>query len=71
MTVLANRELQRRDCARPSERSTRHLEIALPKGVTYQAGEHLGIVPIGRPKAYVQLSTGTRPGGMAAAAARR
>ena len=30
---------------RPSERSTRHLEIALPAGVTYQTGDHLGIVP--------------------------
>ena len=45
MTVRANRELQHRECARPSERSTRHLEIALPAGVTYQAGDHLGIVP--------------------------
>ena len=45
MTVRANRELQHRECERPSERSTRHLEIALPAGVTYQAGDHLGIVP--------------------------
>ena len=45
MTVRANRELQHRDCERPSERSTRHLEIALPPGVTYEAGDHLGIVP--------------------------
>ncbi len=45
MTVRANRELQHRDCDRPSERSTRHLEIALPSGVTYNAGDHLGIVP--------------------------
>ena len=30
MTVRMNRELQRRDCERPSERSTRHIEIALP-----------------------------------------
>ena len=45
MTVRANRELQHRDCDRPSERSTRHLEIALPSGVTYSAGDHLGIVP--------------------------
>ena len=34
-----------RDCARPSERSTRHLEIALPPGLGYSAGDHLGIVP--------------------------
>ena len=45
MTVRANRELQHRDVRRPSERSTRHLEIALPSGVTYQAGDHLGVVP--------------------------
>jgi cytochrome P450/NADPH-cytochrome P450 reductase len=45
MTIRANRELQPRDCERPSERSTRHLEIALPSGVTYNAGDHLGIVP--------------------------
>ena len=45
LTVRANRELQHRDCERPSERSTRHLEIALPSGVTYNAGDHLGIVP--------------------------
>lgn len=45
MTVRVNRELQRRDCERPSERSTRHLEIALPSGATYRTGDHLGIVP--------------------------
>ena len=44
-TVRANRELQRRNCERPSERSTRHLDIALPPGVAYNAGDHLGIVP--------------------------
>jgi cytochrome P450/NADPH-cytochrome P450 reductase len=45
MTVRVNRELQRRDSERPSERSTRHIEIALPSGVSYSAGDHLGIVP--------------------------
>jgi cytochrome P450 / NADPH-cytochrome P450 reductase len=45
MTVQENRELQQRDGERPSERSTRHLEIALPSGLTYSAGDHLGIVP--------------------------
>ena len=45
MTVRMNRELQRRDCEPPSERSTRHIEIALPSGVSYSAGDHLGIVP--------------------------
>ena len=45
MTVRANRELQRRDGERPSERSTRHLEIALPSGLAYEAGDHLGVLP--------------------------
>ncbi|HZS00814.1 MAG TPA: cytochrome P450 [Chloroflexota bacterium] len=45
MTVTANRELQRKEGERPSERSTRHVEIALPAGCTYSAGDHLGIVP--------------------------
>ena len=45
MPVRANRELQRRDGERPSERSTRHVEIALPAGVTYSAGDHLGVLP--------------------------
>ena len=45
MTVHINRELQHRDCARPSERSTRHLEVTLPPGLDYRAGDHLGIVP--------------------------
>jgi cytochrome P450/NADPH-cytochrome P450 reductase len=45
MTVRMNRELQRRDRERASERSTRHIEIALPPGVSYSAGDHLGIVP--------------------------
>jgi cytochrome P450 / NADPH-cytochrome P450 reductase len=45
MTVRVNRELQNRECARPSERSTRHLEIALPAGATYATGDHLGVVP--------------------------
>src|SRR5215510_9899915 len=45
MTVRVNRELQHRDGERPSARSTRHLEIALPAGATYKTGDHLGIVP--------------------------
>ncbi len=45
LTVRDNRELQNRACDRPSERSTRHLEFSLPAGVTYGAGDHLGIIP--------------------------
>jgi len=39
MQILVNRELQT-----SSERSTRHLELALPVGTTYHVGDHLGVV---------------------------
>ena len=48
MTVMVNRELQSRDAIFPSDRSTRHIELALPSGVTYQTGDHLGILPRNR-----------------------
>ncbi|OAB26832.1 NADPH--cytochrome reductase [Paenibacillus macquariensis subsp. defensor] len=40
-TVIENRELQSTD----SDRHTRHIEITLPEGVTYQEGDHLGVLP--------------------------
>jgi len=40
MRVLDNRELQTGDV-----RSTRHLEVALPEGVSYRVGDHLGVLP--------------------------
>ncbi len=45
MTVRVNRELHRKDGAHASDRSTRHVELALPAGVTYRAGDHLGVIP--------------------------
>ncbi|MEL6792193.1 MAG: cytochrome P450, partial [Pseudomonadota bacterium] len=42
MTVLANRELQNTEA---SGRSTRHVEVELPAGMTYRTGDHLCIVP--------------------------
>ncbi len=42
MQVLANRELQN---PAMSGRSTRHIEVLLPDGVSYRAGDHLSIVP--------------------------
>jgi cytochrome P450/NADPH-cytochrome P450 reductase len=48
--VTANRELQRKSGPRPAERSTRHVEIALPAGATYGAGDHLGVLPRNRPE---------------------
>ncbi len=43
MRLVVNRELQTKDV-----RSTRHLEIALPPGTTYAAGDHLGVIPSNR-----------------------
>lgn len=41
LTIGENRELQR-----TAERSTRHIEVALPAGVTYRPGDHLSVVPV-------------------------
>jgi cytochrome P450/NADPH-cytochrome P450 reductase len=49
MRVLVNRELQNRAGANPSDRSTRHIEVALPKGVAYRPGDHLAVVPVNGP----------------------
>lgn len=43
--ILANDELQKRDGANPSDRSTRHIEVELPENVSYRVGDHLSIVP--------------------------
>ena len=45
MEVTANRELQNTEGPNPSERSTRHIEVKLPDGVAYRAGDHLSVVP--------------------------
>ncbi len=45
MTVLANEELQ----SATSGRSTRHIEVGLPEGISYQPGDHLCVVPVNRP----------------------
>lgn len=45
MRVLENRELHTKSGAYPSERSTRHVALALPAGLNYRAGDHLGIIP--------------------------
>src|SRR4051812_7267608 len=42
--VRVNRELTAR-AGTPGGRSVRHIEIALPPGVTYAAGDHLGVLP--------------------------
>ena len=43
-TVRVNRELTGRAGA-PGGRSVRHLEVALPAGMTYGVGDHLGVLP--------------------------
>lgn len=45
MTVRTNRELHSKTGEHPSERSTRHIELELPEGETYRAGDHLGVIP--------------------------
>jgi cytochrome P450/NADPH-cytochrome P450 reductase len=44
MTIIENRELQNRTGDQPSDRSTRHIALALPAGVTYRTGDHLGVI---------------------------
>jgi len=45
MQVLANTELQNKNGANASERSTRHIEVKLPEGLSYRVGDHLSVVP--------------------------
>jgi cytochrome P450/NADPH-cytochrome P450 reductase len=45
MKILVNDELQNRNGANGSARSTRHIEVALPEGATYRVGDHLSILP--------------------------
>ena len=43
--IRANRELNGVGGTRPANRSTRHIDVALPAGVTYRTGDHLGVLP--------------------------
>ncbi len=43
-TVVANRELV--DLAKPGARSKRHVEIALPDGMSYRTGDYLAVLPL-------------------------
>jgi cytochrome P450/NADPH-cytochrome P450 reductase len=44
MQVVANYELNAIASTQAAERSTRHVEVALPAGASYHAGDHLGVV---------------------------
>src|SRR5262249_1496911 len=50
LRVLANRELHRKDGPNPSPRSTRHIEVSLPGGLSYRAGDYLGVLPRNPPE---------------------
>ncbi len=43
-TVVANRELV--DLTKPGARSKRHVEIALPEGMSYRTGDYLAVLPL-------------------------
>lgn len=43
-TVVANRELV--DMSRPGAKSKRHVEIALPEGMSYRTGDYLAVLPL-------------------------
>jgi cytochrome P450/NADPH-cytochrome P450 reductase len=45
MKILANGELQSKAGANASDRSTKHIEVQLPDGVSYRVGDHLSVVP--------------------------
>ncbi len=45
MKVLVNSELQNKTGANASDRSTRHIEVQLPSGISYRVGDHLSVVP--------------------------
>ncbi len=45
LRVLTNRELLKKTGEHPSERSTRHIELELPETVSYNVGDHLGVIP--------------------------
>jgi len=45
MKMLVNKELQNKQGAYTSDRSTRHIEVQLPSGISYRVGDHLSVVP--------------------------
>ena len=46
LKVAETRELQRHTGEDPSERCTRHIEIELPEGITYETGDHLSVMAL-------------------------
>jgi cytochrome P450 / NADPH-cytochrome P450 reductase len=56
MKVLVNKELQNKSGPNASERSTRHVEVELPVGLTYRVGDHLSVVPRNKPSLVDQVA---------------
>ena len=56
MKVLVNKELQNKSGPNASERSTRHVEVELPVGLTYRVGDHLSVVPRNEPSLVDQVA---------------
>ncbi|MEM1039071.1 MAG: cytochrome P450 [Pseudomonadota bacterium] len=48
-TILVNRELQTHPKGSQTPRSTRHIEIKMPEGMSYRPGDHLSVVPVNDP----------------------
>lgn len=51
--IVENRELQAEDTGR----STRHIEVELPEGMTYTTGDHLCVVPKNAPEIVARVET--------------
>jgi cytochrome P450/NADPH-cytochrome P450 reductase len=60
--VTGSRELQ----APGSPKRTRHLELALPPGLSYRAGDHLGVCPVNDPERVTRVAQllGAAPDGL-------
>jgi cytochrome P450 / NADPH-cytochrome P450 reductase len=56
MKMLVNTELQNKSGANASDRSTRHIEVQLPSGITYRVGDHLSVVPRNDPALVDQVA---------------
>ncbi len=53
VTLASSRELK--DVTQGGGRSTRHIEVELPKGMAYEPGDHLCVVPVNNPEVVERL----------------
>jgi len=57
MRIAVNRELLSMAGPDPQAASTRHIELELPDGVGYRAGDHLGVIPHNSPELVRRVAT--------------